>query len=374
MPAVDQPAVTRPPTPAVLDTLQAKAFERQVNAHTGGDLSEMRAPDQGVAVSIVIPVLNEAESLETLFSQLGSVLVVLGRTAEVIIVDDGSTDGSVQILRRLISADSRFRAIRLRRTFGQSAAFSAGFDAARGDVIVTMDGDLQNDPADIPRLLEKIDEGYDIVSGWRVKRRDNFLWRKVPSKVANWLISSVTGVKLHDYGCSLKAYRREVVTATKLHGEMHRFIPALASWMGVSVAEVPVGHCARRFGRSKYGLGRTVTVLLDLLTVKFLLDYATRPIQIFGLIGLISLTVGVALGAYLSYIKLILRQGIGDRPLLFLVVLLCVIGVQLIIMGLLGELVVRNHFETHGQPAYFVREHIVGRDADPPGGGQAGPA
>jgi glycosyltransferase involved in cell wall biosynthesis len=319
-------------------------------------------------VSIVIPLLDEVESLESLYAQLQSLLSRLQRSAEVIFVDDGSTDRSAFVLRALLSSDRRFRVVRLRRNFGQSAAFSAGFDYARGDIIVTMDGDLQNDPADIPQLLAKIDEGYDIASGWRVKRKDGYLLRRLPSQIANWLISKVTRIELHDYGCSLKAYRREVLVPTKLYGEMHRFIPALASWMGVSVAEVPVNHFARQHGRSKYGLGRSIRVVLDLLTVKFLLDYATRPIQIFGLLGMICLAFGVGFGAYLSYLKLIVRQAIGDRPLLFLVVLLSVVGVQLIIMGLLGELVVRTHHEGQGKPVYIVRELLGGRNEEQPVG------
>ncbi len=219
-----------------------------------------------------------------------------------------------------------------------------------------MDGDLQNDPRDIPALLKKIDEGYDIVSGWRVNRQDKFLTRRLPSQLANWLISKATGVRLHDYGCSLKAYRREVLEHTKLYGELHRFIPALASWMGVRLAEVPVNHSARRFGKSKYGLSRIVRVVLDLLTVKFLLDFATRPIQIFGFVGLLTLMAGVGLGTYLSVMRLFFNVGLSDRPILLLAVLLVVIGVQLLIMGLLGELVVRTYHETQNKPIYVVRE------------------
>jgi glycosyltransferase involved in cell wall biosynthesis len=317
-------------------------------------------PESPIAYSIVIPLRDEAESLESLYAQLLAVLNQLDRSGEVVFVDDGSVDRTATVLKELLPNDSRFRAVRLRRNFGQSAAIAAGFAFARGNIIVTMDGDLQNDPADIHKLLAKIDEGYDIASGWRVKRQDEYLSRRLPSQIANWLISKVTGVELHDYGCSLKAYRREVLATIKLYGEMHRFVPALASWMGVTVAEVPVHHFARKFGRSKYGLGRTIRVLLDLLTVKFLLDYATRPIQIFGLVGLISLSIGVAFGTYLTFIKLVLRQPIGDRPLLFLVVLLSVVGVQLIIMGLLGELVVRNYHETSARPLYMVRDHWGG--------------
>ena len=256
----------------------------------------------------------------------------------------------------LQQADDRIQVVLLRRNFGQTAAFSAGFDHARGKVIVTMDGDLQNDPSDIPMLLDKMDEGYDIVSGWRKNRQDRMIDRKLPSQMANRLISKMTGVHLHDYGCSLKAYRREVIERVHLYGEMHRFIPALASWMGVRVAEMPVNHNARQYGKSKYGLGRIVRVILDLLTVKFLLDYATRPIQIFGLVGLSSLVAGGALGVYLTIIRLFFNQPIGDRPMVILAALLIMIGVQLIIMGLLGEIMVRTYHETQDKPIYVVRE------------------
>jgi glycosyltransferase involved in cell wall biosynthesis len=248
-------------------------------------LSEVVRTKGKPKISIVIPIFNEANNIELLGEGLRRLLDNLNQSCEVILVDDGSTDGSVELLRAIHTDDSRFRIIYLRRNFGQSAAFSAGFDFAQGDIIVTMDGDLQNDPADIPRLLQKIDAGYDIASGWRVKRQDNWLTRRLPSKIANWLISNVTGVKLHDYGCSLKAYRREVLELTKLYGEMHRFIPALASWIGVTVVEVPVNHFARQHGKSKYGISRTIRVFLDLLTVKFLLDYSTRPIQILAFLA-----------------------------------------------------------------------------------------
>jgi glycosyltransferase involved in cell wall biosynthesis len=358
MSAVSYDKVLFPFEPGTPVASQSVAIERQARYHDRAVLPGKLVPERNFRVSIVIPLLDEADSLATLFAQLQDMLDKLVWTGEVLLVDDGSTDGSHELLAKLRAMDSRFSVIRLRRNFGQSAAFSAGFDFARGDVIVTMDGDLQNDAADIPRLLAKIDEGYDIVSGWRQNRHDNFLTRRLPSSVANWLISSVTKVKLHDYGCSLKAYRREVLTLTKLYGEMHRFIPALASRIGVKVAEVPVNHYARRHGRSKYGLGRTIRVLLDLLTVKFLLDYATRPIQIFGQLGLISLGVGTGFGLYLSFLKLVMGEAIRDRPLLFLVVLLIVVGVQLIVMGLLGELMVRVYYEASGKPTYTVREHL----------------
>jgi glycosyltransferase involved in cell wall biosynthesis len=307
-------------------------------------------------LSIVIPLYNEEENVEQLYTQLKAALEGAGREYEMIIVDDGSTDGSFDVLKRLHEDDGRLKVIRFRRNFGQTAAFAAGFDRSQGEVVITLDADLQNDPADIPLLLEKIEEGYDVVSGWRLHRKDPFLTRRLPSMIANWLISQVTGVHLHDYGCSLKAYRREVVKNVQLYGELHRFIPAIANWMGVSVAEVPVRHYSRRFGKSKYGLSRTARVLLDLLTVRFLLSYSTRPIHIFGGLGLISFVTGIGLGGYLSFVKFVLGQKIGDRPLLLLAILLMVLGVQLISMGLLGELVVRTYYETLDKPIYAVRE------------------
>jgi glycosyltransferase involved in cell wall biosynthesis len=311
-------------------------------------------------LSIVIPLYNEEENVQPLYEQLKTTLEEVGREYEIIIVDDGSTDGSFDVLKRLHQDDERLKVIRFRRNFGQTAAFAAGFDLSKGEVVITMDADLQNDPADIPLLLEKVAEGYDVVSGWRLPRQDPFLTRRLPSMLANWLISQVTGVRLHDYGCSLKAYRREVVKNVQLYGELHRFIPAIANWMGVSVAEVPVRHYPRRFGKSKYGLSRTARVLLDLLTVRFLLSYSTRPIHIFGGLGLISFVAGISLGGYLSYVKFVLGEKIGDRPLLLLAILLMVMGVQLISMGLLGELVVRTYYETLDKPIYAVREVLGG--------------
>ncbi|MBC8448153.1 MAG: glycosyltransferase family 2 protein [Chloroflexi bacterium] len=309
-------------------------------------------------ISIVIPLYNEEESIPQLYEQLTTALQAIGQSYEIIVVDDGSSDGSFARLRQLHETDPRLKVIRFRRNFGQTAAFAAGFDAAQGDVIVTLDADLQNDPADIPLLLAKIDEGYDVVSGWRVRRRDTFR-RRWLSRTANGLISRVTGVRLHDYGCSLKAYRREVVKSIRLYGELHRFIPAIASWMGVRVAEVPVNHRARTSGRSKYGsLSRTVKVFLDLLTVRFLLSYATRPIHVFGGLGLLAALAGSAIGLYLSYAKLVLGESIGNRPLLTLGVLLMIVGVQMISMGLLGELVVRTYHESQGKPIYVVRERL----------------
>ena len=313
--------------------------------------------NDAVELSIVIPLFNEEESVEPLYAQLQEALESLERNYEIIVVDDGSTDRSFELLKGLHAQDKRLKVIRFRRNFGQTAAFAAGFEHAQGRVVVTMDADLQNDPADIPRLLEKLGEGYDVVSGWRVERwKSAWLTRRLPSVVANRLISETTGVHLHDYGCSLKAYRSEVVKNINLYGELHRFIPAMASWMGVSVTEIPVHYQPRQFGRSKYGLSRTIKVVLDLLTVRFLLSYATRPIHIFGSLGLAMSGLGGILGLYLSVVKLALGQDIGSRPLLLLAILLMVLGVQMITMGLLGELVVRTYHESQGKRIYVVRE------------------
>lgn len=315
---------------------------------------------EGIDVSIVIPLYNEIENIASLYEKILPVVISMERHTEIIFVDDGSTDGTFKVLQKIQSSDPNVWVIRLRRNFGQAAAFSAGFDFARGGVIVTMDGDLQNDPADIPMLLVKIDEGYDIVSGWRVKRQDNLLTRRFPSMVANALISRVTGVKLHDYGCSLKAYRDEVVKNIRLYGELHRFIPAIASWMGIQVAEVPVNHYPRQHGRSKYGMGRALRVLLDLITVKFMLNYATRPLQIFGLAGIFSLLIGLVITGHLTVLRLFFGEALSDRPILLLGVLLIMLGVQLILMGLLGELIVRTYHESQDKPIYAVRDILGG--------------
>jgi len=245
--------------------------------------------------------------------------------------------------------------IHFRRNFGQTAALAAGFDLAQGEIVVTLDADLQNDPADIPKLLGKMEEGYDVVSGWRKDRKDPYLSRILPSTMANWLISKVTGVKLHDYGCTLKAYRQEVVKELNLYGELHRFLPALASWMGVRIAEIPVTHHPRRFGKSKYGISRTFRVILDLILVQFLLRYSTRPIRIFGGAGLISLVVGLLLGCYLSIIKIIFRHPIGNRPLLILSVLLIILGIQLLSLGILGEFLTRIYYEAQNKKPYVIK-------------------
>jgi glycosyltransferase involved in cell wall biosynthesis len=310
-----------------------------------------------IDLSVVIPIRNEAESLDALYRELTKALDDWGRPYEVLVIDDGSTDQSFATLTRLQAADHRWRIIRFRRNFGQTAAFSAGFAHARGRLIVTSDGDLQNDPRDIPRMIDTLERGdYDIVCGWRRDRKDAFLSRLVPSMVANRLISWATGVRLHDYGCSLKVFRAEVVKPLKLYGEMHRFIPAIASEQGVAIAEVEVNHRARRFGRSKYGISRTVRVVLDLLTVKFLLSYSTRPLQIFGLIGLVMGVVGAAITGYLAYVRLFGDQSIANRPLLLFGILLVFTGVQLVTLGLLAELQSRTYHESQDKPTYVIRE------------------
>jgi glycosyltransferase involved in cell wall biosynthesis len=316
------------------------------------------APASMPYLSVVVPIYNEEESIPTLYTRLTEALTVLGYEYEIITVDDGSRDRSFVLLREQALADPRLRVVRFRRNFGQTAAFSAGFDRARGEVIVTIDADLQNDPSDIGALLAKMNQGYDVVSGWRERRKDPFLNRRLPSMLANGLISRVTGVALHDYGCSLKAYRTEVLRGIRLYGELHRFIPAIASWQGVAVAELPVKHHPRQFGRSKYGISRTMRVVLDLMTVRFLLSYSTRPMQVFGTVGLLSLALGAGLGLYLSYVRLIEQQGIGERPLLLLAVLLIVIGVQFLGLGLLGELITRVYYEGRDKPIYAVREEL----------------
>ncbi len=307
-------------------------------------------------LSVVIPLYNEAENIEPLYAQLSAAMDSISRSYEVVVVDDGSRDDSFARLRAVHERDGRWRVIRFRRNFGQTAAFSAGFAAAQGDIVITSDADLQNDPQDIPKLLAKIAEGYDIVSGWRVNRKEPFLSRRLPSMVANRMISGATGVVLHDYGCSLKAYRSEVVKNVRLYGELHRFIPAVASWMGVKVAEVPVNDRARRFGKSKYGITRTFRVFLDLITVRFILGYATRPLHVFGGLGLGMGGLGMLLLLYLAFVKLVLGQSIGSRPLLMLAALLVIVGVQMISMGLLAEMVMRTYHEVQDKPIYAIRE------------------
>ncbi len=309
-------------------------------------------------ISVVVPVFNEAGNLEELHAKLSDILRCITESYEIIFVDDGSTDNSFKILVGINKEDGKVRVVRLTRNYGQSAALKAGFDYSRGNIIITMDADLQNDPEDIPLFLGKINEGYDLVSGWRADRKDPFFTKKLPSKFSNWLASRVTGVKLHDFGCALRALRREVADNIDLYSEMHRFIPALASWSGASIAELKVKHHPRKYGKSKYGLMRLIHGLLDLITVKFLISYSARPLQLFGIPGLISLAAGFVIGAYLTTEKFFLDKALADRPLLLLAVLLVFIGVQFIVMGLLGEINVRTYYEVQSKRAYAVKDII----------------
>jgi len=307
-------------------------------------------------LSVVIPIYNEAPNLRELCREFVGVLTASGRSFEILLVDDGSKDGSFEILRELQAADPRLRVIQFRRNFGQTAAFAAGFAHARGRYIVTADGDLQNDPADIPAMVARADAGDDIVCGWRRNRKDTFINRRLPSMIANWLISWATGVKLHDYGCSLKVFKAEVVKPLRLYGEMHRFLPALASEMGVRVSEQVVNHRARRAGKTKYGISRTIRVILDLLTVKFLLSYSTRPLQVFGLYGVGIGFVGTLVCAWVAYEKYFVAWR-GDRTwLLLLGILMIMTGFQLLTLGLLAELQSRTYHESQNKPTYAIRQ------------------
>ncbi|GAB4243266.1 MAG: glycosyltransferase family 2 protein [Acidobacteriota bacterium] len=308
-----------------------------------------------VFLSVVIPVFNEAENVGALFEELRQVLESLGHPWEVIFVDDGSTDGTAEAIAALCRTDPRVVLLELRRNFGQTAALAAGLQEARGEYIVTMDGDGQNDPHDIPRLLEKAGEGFELVNGWRRPRRDPLLSRRLPSVLANRLIRTITGVPVHDSGCALKAIRREIVREMRLYGEMHRFIPAIAYQLGARIAEIPVHHRPRRRGRSKYGLGRTFRVLLDLLTVKFLAEYSTRPGHLFGLLGLAAVAAGSLVTAYLVALKLFFGAELANRPLLLLSVFTVLLGIQLLTMGLIGEMLSRVYHESQDKPIYTVR-------------------
>jgi glycosyltransferase involved in cell wall biosynthesis len=313
-------------------------------------------------VSIVVPLHNEAPNAEELCRELREFADEEKRVAEMIFVDDGSTDDTYSRLTHACAGDPRAIVLRLRRNFGQTAALSAGFDIATGDVICPMDGDLQNDPREIPLLLAKIDEGYDVVSGWRKDRQDAWLTRRAPSWAANKLVSKITDVRLHDYGCALKAYRREVLRGIRLYGEMHRFIPALAAWMGIRVAEVPVRHRARLAGKSKYGLERVIPVILDLINVKFLVSYSTRPIQVFGKVGIASFFAGFFFLALTVFMKYFAGYNITGNPFFILSALCVLVGFQFICIGLLGEITIRTYYELHEKPTYIVRERFDGSE------------
>jgi len=313
-------------------------------------------------LSVVIPLYNEEANVERLLGELLGVLRELGRTFEIICVDDGSRDGTFAVLSRLAQGEPALRVIRFRLNFGQTAAMSAGIEAARGAVIVPMDGDLQNDPADIARLLARLGEGYDVVSGWRKNRKDKEFGRKLPSRIANRLISVISGVRLHDYGCSLKAYRRDVLRDVKLYGEMHRFIPIYASWQGARVTEMVVNHRARHAGRSKYGLNRTLKVLLDLLVVKFLASYATRPIHVFGGFGFFSWLCAACAAGWAVYYKVRGLKDFVQTPLPLLAVMFTLVGALSLLMGLLAELVVRTYYESQGKRPYLIAEELNARE------------
>lgn len=321
-------------------------------------------------LSVVIPIYNEAPNLEPLYREITEALGAWGRPYEVILVDDGSTDGSFETLSTLQARDPRLRVVQFRRNFGQTAAFAAGFALASGRLIATSDGDLQNDPRDLPQMVALIDQGYDIVCGWRKVRKDPWLSRRVPSMLANRLISWATGVRLNDYGCSLKVFRAEVVKPLRLYGEMHRFLPALASEMGVRIAEVPVNHRPRVHGRSKYGISRTVRVVLDLMTVKFLVSYSTRPLQIFGLFGLVMGALGAVLLAYLATVRLLGYESLTQRTAAVLFgILLVFTGLQLVTLGLLAEMQARTYHESQDKPIYVIRRTLP---PSPRGAGEPG--
>jgi len=311
-----------------------------------------------VDLSIVVPIYNEEDNIPILHGRICEALASSGLAYELILVDDGSSDNSFAALQLAASRDPRVKVVRLRRNFGQTAAMAAGFDSATGRVVMPMDGDLQNDPLDIPLLLARIDEGYDVVSGWRKDRKDTFINRRLPSILANSFISRMTGVHLHDYGCTLKAYRRDVLEDVNLYGEMHRFVPALASQFGARVTEMPVRHHERLHGVSKYGISRTMKVILDLMTVKFLLSYSTKPIQLFGRWGIYTLAAGGLSGATTIYMKLVEHMSMNRNPLLILTAFLLFMGVQFIVLGLLAELSARTYYEAQGKQIYNIKEKI----------------
>jgi glycosyltransferase involved in cell wall biosynthesis len=312
--------------------------------------------NEKLELSIVIPVYNEEENIEPLYTSLESVLANLGKSYEVILIDDGSKDNTYKKLLDIHNKNKNFKIIKFRRNFGQTPAMRAGFDYARGKIVITIDADLQNDPEDIPKLIQKMDEGYDIVSGWRINRKDKMVSRRFPSIVANKIISSLFGIRLHDYGCTLKAYRKEVLDNIELYGEMHRYIPAIASWMGIKVAEIPVNHKARKFGKAKYGISRTLRVILDIITIKFLLTYSKKPMQIFGLVGIFTSFVGLVITIYLIIMRLFFNTPLSTRPLFILSIFMIFIGIQLITMGLLGEVMMRTYHEGTDKSTYVIKE------------------
>ncbi len=336
--------------------------------------------DPPIRYSIVVPFYNEQENIPPLYVKLTEVMDAIGERYELVFVDDGSKDKTFKVLSDIYEHDPRVNVVQLRRNFGQAPALKAGFDFARGEIIISMDGDLQHDPDEIPRFLEKIEEGYDLVSGWRISRTDHWLTRQLPSRIANKMMAKLSGVDLHDFGTTFKAYRREVLSEIHLYGELHRFIPALASWAGASVAEVPISNIARRSGESNYGISRTVRVLLDLMSVKFLLDYSTKPLQFFGLLGLACLSGGAGIGLWVFLRKAILDEGLlaNHGPLMLLGMALVMGGIQFIATGLIGEMLARTYYESQNKPVYSVREFrsrreaLAGRDEPPRTAGAGG--
>jgi len=335
--------------------MKVYADQESINS---SNIAATRAPSGRPEVSVFLPVFNEEPNLLPLHTKLDGALKELGRSAEIVYVDDGSTDGSLKILREIAATDDRVRVVALRRNYGQTAAMSAGIDAASGEVLIPMDADLQNDPADIVRLLEKLDEGYDVVSGWRKNRKDKMVTRKIPSMLANRLISWIGGVPLHDYGCSLKAYRRESLQDVRLYGEMHRFIPIYASWAGARVTEIPVEHHARTMGKSKYGLSRTIKVVFDLMTIKFMASYQTKPIYVFGSFGMLAFAISLLAGLYAVFLKIFHRADFVQTPLPILAIVMFAVGIQFLLMGLLAEMLVRTYHESQAKPIYAVRERL----------------
>jgi glycosyltransferase involved in cell wall biosynthesis len=309
-------------------------------------------------ISIVVPLYNEHETVRPLYTRLTDVLNRTPQPYELIFVDDGSRDQTPAILDEIFQMDSRVCVVRLRRNFGQTPALQAGFDSAQGDIIISMDGDLQHDPEDIPEFLATLSKGYDIVSGWRVDRKDAWLTRRLPSRIANWLMAKLSGMPLHDFGTTFKAYRREVLAHIRLYGELHRFIPALASWSGATIAEIPIRNTVREKGKSHYGISRTIRVLFDLISVKFLLDYSTRPLHFFGLLSLLGVGAGSGIGCFLLYDKLVLHQAVmlEHGPLLFVAMLLFLTGIQFLSVGLVGEMLSRTYYESQKKPIYTLRE------------------
>jgi glycosyltransferase involved in cell wall biosynthesis len=332
--------------------LKQAVLEKNLYAQNGSHAED--APE----LSIFLPVYNEEPNLRPMHEKISNALDALGKTAEVIYVDDGSRDGSLKVLREIAAQDERVRVVSFRRNYGQTAAMAAGIDAATGEILIPMDADLQNDPADIARLLEKLNEGYDVVSGWRKNRQDKLVTRKVPSWIANSVISYIGGVPLHDYGCSLKAYRCDVLQDVRLYGEMHRFIPIYAAWAGARVSEIPVEHHPRTMGKSKYGLSRTVKVVLDLMTIKFMASYQTKPIYVFGTFGLIAFALSIIGGVSAIALKIFYSVSFILTPLPVFTIVMLAISVQFFLMGLLAEMMVRTYHESQAKPIYAIREKI----------------